>query len=520
MSNKIYLIAALALTSLTAAAQETYQATKMVGNELNGTARYVGMGGAMEALGADLSTMGTNPAGIGLFRSSQLALSGGFVTQSDATTHPTINGMSINFKGDKTNASFDQVGFVWSRRTGVNSFLNLGFNYHKSRNFDQILTAGAALNNASQNKLTAMKHLANMPDQAWNAVDAGYYKIMGKDDNSMGYLNGTGYIFGQYQHGYIGQYDINISGNINNRVFLGATFGIHDVHYHSQSIYSEDLENNMYTENNERLDVTGTGFDVKAGIIFRPIENSPFRIGAYVNSPVMYDLQQDNSAYVHLNYLPDDKIHDAIGPQQNGATLSYRLNTPWKFGVSLGHTVDKYLALGLTYEYSDYKKIDNRYIDGGYYDYYGTYYTESSSDEEMNNDTRLNLKGVHTLKLGLEYKPIENLALRAGYNYVSPVFNKKGYRDVTLSSQGVAYATSTDYTNWGATNRMTLGAGWTMGKVTIDLAYQATRTDGTFYPFMPSYAENANETDKNNVPNGAPTKFMRHQVLGTLTWRF
>lgn len=32
------------------------------------------------------------------------------------------------------------------------------------------------------------------------------------------------------------------------------------------------------------------GYDVKAGIIFRPVEESPFRIGAYVNSPVFYDL--------------------------------------------------------------------------------------------------------------------------------------------------------------------------------------------------------------------------------------
>jgi len=48
-------------------AQTAYDAVRYAGDELNGTARFVGMGGAMGALGADISTIGTNPAGIGLF---------------------------------------------------------------------------------------------------------------------------------------------------------------------------------------------------------------------------------------------------------------------------------------------------------------------------------------------------------------------------------------------------------------------------------------------------------------------
>ena len=66
MKTQTISILLLALAALPAMAQETYQDTKLVENELNGTARYVGMGGAMEALGADISTISTNPAGIGL----------------------------------------------------------------------------------------------------------------------------------------------------------------------------------------------------------------------------------------------------------------------------------------------------------------------------------------------------------------------------------------------------------------------------------------------------------------------
>ena len=38
-------------------AQTIYDGAKLTGKDLNGTARFVGMGGAMGALGGDISTM-------------------------------------------------------------------------------------------------------------------------------------------------------------------------------------------------------------------------------------------------------------------------------------------------------------------------------------------------------------------------------------------------------------------------------------------------------------------------------
>ena len=49
MKKHTIMVAASMLT-LTATSQETYQAATLLRPELNGTARYVGMGGAMEAL--------------------------------------------------------------------------------------------------------------------------------------------------------------------------------------------------------------------------------------------------------------------------------------------------------------------------------------------------------------------------------------------------------------------------------------------------------------------------------------
>ena len=42
--------------------------------QIIGTARYVGMGGAMTAIGGDPSAVIDNPAGLGLYRRSEIAL--------------------------------------------------------------------------------------------------------------------------------------------------------------------------------------------------------------------------------------------------------------------------------------------------------------------------------------------------------------------------------------------------------------------------------------------------------------
>ena len=85
MRQKLYIyIAGMLMGVVPVKAQDTYENARIAGETLNGTARYVGMGGAMDALGADISTIGTNPAGIGLFRHSTAKVSFGFVSQQDA----------------------------------------------------------------------------------------------------------------------------------------------------------------------------------------------------------------------------------------------------------------------------------------------------------------------------------------------------------------------------------------------------------------------------------------------------
>ena len=136
----------------------------------------------------------------------------------------------------------------------------------------------------------------------------------------------------------------------------------------------------------------------------------------------------------------------------------------------------------------------------------------------MNGHTEQTLKGVHTLKLGAEFKPLPELALRVGYNYVSPMFEKDGFKDVTLDSDGTYVSTATDYTNWQATNRVTAGVGYTIGKVNISAAYQLSTTKGEFAPF-PNYVDAENPAD-DVLSDVVKVKNTRHQLLFSLGYTF
>ncbi len=516
------LTAMLLLASLTMAAQETYTNAEMVTEDLNGTARYIGMGGAMEALGADISVMGTNPAGIGMFRRSTVSVTAGLVAQSDAGSYKY---------GDDTKASFDQAGFVWSTRLHGNRYFNIGFNYKKKRNFNNVTSVGGALDGASQNKNSYMNLMDAMADSRgdWlnsntvSQLDVLYYKTFnGENDGNLYYNDATRYTHDFATEGYVGEYDINISGNVTDRLYLGLTFGFEDVNYRYHGTYTEDVVSDdgaagsITVDDRHRID--GTGFNVKAGAIFFPVEDSPFRIGVSVATPTWYDLTSrtwtglTNNSSVGGDYI--DPSFTSIGE------YDYRVYTPWKFGVSLGHTFGERVAVGASYEYADYASTSSRILG----DYDASYYGSSVKDYDMNDHTQRTLKGVSTVKIGGEFKATKELAVRIGYNFVGAMYKDGGYRDSSIDSFGTYYSSRADYTNWDCTHRFTLGAGYTIGNFAIDVAYQYSTTKGTYYPFTSSeatysYSDGTKETLQNFV-DGQSVKNIRNQFVATLSYKF
>ena len=545
--NTRYLMICSALLALPAMAQETYENTRLLGNDLNGTARYVGMGGAMEALGADLSTIRTNPAGIGLYRKSGVNLSFGFISQGDA---------NARLGHSTTKMSFDQAGFYRSMRMGERSFVNFAFNFSKGTNFNYFLSAASKLSDASLGKQAYLKGMRgslynggysigpgvkdkdvvygyaddnpsnNDISRAYGQLDYLYWntRLVNKNDaTKFNYDAANGYDFNRSQHGYIGNYDFNISGNVNDRVYLGLTLGLRTVNYKGYSEYVENLvdktNKNIGTATvaDERK-VTGTGFDLSAGVIFRPIEESPFRIGFSVNSPTWYDLKTEN----YTTILNEGQNQGRWERGKSSETYNFKLFTPWTFGASLGHTVGDFLALGASVTYADYASVDNRYIDGEYVDYYGDTHETSASDKVMNSHAKRTLNGVATVKLGMEYKVLPQVAVRAGYNYVSPAYKKGAFKDGTLNSEGSYYSSAADYTNWKATNRITLGVGFIGKQWSADLAYQYSATNGEFYPFTNGLTT-VDPATKQPITNSASVVSVsnkRHQMLFTVGYRF
>jgi hypothetical protein len=323
------------------------------------------------------------------------------------------------------------------------------------------------------------------------------------------------YMFDRSHRGWIADYDFNVSGNQSDRFYWGVTVGIRDVKYKSFSIYTERLVNalndNTGSDGNEDyvdyLDsrtIEGVGIDVKAGIIFRPIETSPFRIGLYVNTPTWYELTVENNTEFN-----NDSEYGLEDYWYTGEKYKFRYYTPWKFGASLGHTIGTNVALGLTYELSDYSAAQNRILsdDSNYYDSERSY-----ADGPMEVNTKNSLKAVHLVKAGLEYKPDTDLSLRFGYNYVSSAYEKNGVRDMMLDSPGVSYSSTTDYVNWNDTHRITCGMGYKLSGWNFDVAYQYSSVNGEFHP-MQQFASDQNV-------GVSQVGFKRHQVLFTVGYTF
>ena len=524
-------------------AQTPYMNENYMPTDLIGSARYVGMGGALGALGADLSAGSANPAALGLYRRSDASLSFSVLTQGEK---PDLN-------ADKTHMSFDQMGFVVSIPIMGKAvkFVNFGANYQKRANFNNAFIAdNMQLGGLSQTQqmadiLNNTQYSTPLADLMYNAclvnpvyIRDGQNNVQVDADNlpMYDYYNALESDWNNYDRvteGGIAGYDFNVSMNIKDRVYLGFTLGVNDVDYYSYSTYREfgivsngtvsipDVEN--YTLYNTQH-VSGYGVNVKLGAIVRPIANSPFRIGLAVETPTFYHLEsytsysidsplyedenydvvldQDGAGnFVYTNYLPDVDL----------ASLPLKITTPWKVRVSVGHTVGTYLALGAEYEYANYGKTKQGYDDVNY-DAWGYSYGSTVHDPDMDAMHKSTLRGSHSFKFGMEMNLTDNVAFRLGYNYYSSMFKKGATLDQTGESPAFGYQTTTDYMNKGDVNIFTAGLGWRGRHFYADVAYKYRMQSGDFYAFDDTYL--------NRQLTPIDVKLDTHQVFFSIGYKF
>lgn len=538
---KKYIVPAALLFALTATSQNTFLNQEIIGtNDLFGTSRYVGMGGALGALGADISTMSSNPAGVGMMkRKFDVSFTLGPSWQKDN---------SVSDQYSRTHCSFDQIGFVTSllgsstaKDEGLIN-LNFAFNYQKKADYNRSFLCGGDATASYADQLCNM--LNNYPDGLSNISNYSLYGaayngfLLDKYTTQSGVTNyyvpedyqSSGNSTIRHSWGALKGFDFNISGNYNNRVFFGVTVGLDHVNFHQYTSYIEN-RNDMGTkgypiqdfniETEER--VKGLGVNVKAGVIVRPIEDNPFRIGLTVETPTWYNL----SYYTPMqnvwgkydsegNYDFNEGSYYSTSSQTDNS-LDYKLTTPWKFRASLGTTVADILAFGLEYEYAAYNWTSMGYPSSTvYYDSWGYEYwrTTENKDRAMNDNTHSMMKGQHTVKFGFEVKPVSSFAIRLGYNFISSPYENGATWSPTVANVTWQYPTDLSWTTFGNTHIATAGIGYRWKNIYADLAYKYRYQKAEYTSFNADFCTNGGTNPSRELD------MTRHNIAITMGLKF
>ena len=502
--NKLFLFAAL-LPALALQAQTSYEAAALLDTDLSGTARYVGMGGAMSALGADVSTMSTNPAGTALYRSwdANLSFGGNWVTQR--TQSNASGARAFNAYG-----SFDNAGVVIAnKRTneGIVRFVNFGFNYHNVKRFggkmNMTSNLGGQFSQTGQMAWQAYENLKVLesdfnPENREGFFHNNFYKedwvgwltLMGAQgllidasaldeelaSEGKNYYPSYDNNYSEVVSGGIDAYDFNLSLNLVDAVYLGATLTKYDVDRKVESTYSETFADGDYTLQNFYR-TTGSGYDLKFGLIVRPFAESSFRVGVSASTPTVYTLRDYNSAILNSTISFTDNSTgeqwsesfeiDTYSKEAFGGDCytDYTMIAPSKVNVSVGGTIGTSLALGAEYEYTNYGATK-------------LYYGDGVENMDMNAHTNENFKGQHTLRLGAE-KTFGTFYTRLGYNLQTGGYKKDAWKMIPINS----VQTNTAYANLKSTQNFTFGIGFRGDMFYADAALLYSTQKADFYPF-------------------------------------
>jgi hypothetical protein len=500
---KRYILLPLLAAAIAVQAQDSYMNERLVNSssDVIGTSRYVGMGGALGALGADISVISWNPAGIGLYRKNDIALTMG-----------GLWGKSHISEENRGKFTFDQAGFVLNVKTGGETcpYVNFSFNYQKKINFNHNFYA----DNPNLHELSQLDQLAELTDwdngtenlegMAWDngffgektLVDASGNPLLDEEGKEIKYrYNQYSSDRNEYTHhseGSLQSFDFNVSTNVNDRAFFGLTIGVDNMRYRGWNYYREyympfDFDGKAkYDVENYDINISGTGVNVKLGTIIRPFEDKPFRFGFVVETPTWYRLK--NSTWFDMVRQPNN-----LGSRTEAweSYLKFNIRSPWKLRTSIGSTIGSTLAWDVDYEYSAFRHTSMGYPENIYAD--GST-SGNVKDKAMNQMTRDNMRGTHTLRIGLEANATKNLAFRLGYNLSTSAYNKHiSFDQYNLNSYAMDYATGTNFMRLGHTNILTLGAGYHTRSFYIDLAYKIRHQKADFYAFDTNFTNTNQE---------------------------
>ena len=524
MKKITYILLSLLLMVSYSYGQGEVEANQFSRNDLYGTARAISMGGAFGALGGDLTGVSINPAGIAIYRSSEISATAVFQNQKFKAGDISNSQNKFNFH----NLGF--VGYFPTRNINI-PVVNFGFSYNKVKSFDREIGAFGA-----NRETSLMDYMSHVSTTAYNGagVDPG---IMEFDDNNKDYdpfLSGAPWLsvlgYNSYlinpgkddqgnfytplhnekvnntlymsEKGSIDNYDFTVGTSINNTLNVGVSLSLTDIYYNLYSKNSEDFAkgDNAGFDLHNYLKSEGNGVGVKLGLIYRPI--NAFRLGLSYHSPTWYSMTDRYSAEIEENL----KQYVTITDYEPGTTFSgekrndYNFRTPDKWTASAAAILGTDMIISFDYELTNYGSMKFSEPSGSTY---GPEFYDDSSNSFIKSD----FKNSSTVRAGLEYRFTPQLSGRLGYAWMQNPYDK------TFKENGNAMTvgSTTAFRMEGDANFYTGGFGYRFNRsFYADLAVVYKTQDDELYSYP-------NVLDELSPINAAPYSLKNTSIKGLLT---
>lgn len=469
-------------------------------HDLRGTSRSIGMGGAFGALGGDISGVAINPAGIGIYRSSEFV---GTLSFQNHRTNAELNAGTT----EKSKFTFDLDNFgiigVVPVESDVVSSVNFGFYYNKLKTFNRkYKVSGKDYGNSLTDIMAQRSNSSALPANSdWEYDD--WLSILGKDgalifdDNGVyrsvlgageKISNGLGVL----EKGYINSYDFTAGTTFSDVFSFGLTLSVTDIYHKLSSAYFESFP----AENNDGFDLLsyqkteGTGFQVKTGIIIKPVDE--IRIGVSYHSPTWYDMT--TFSFADLHSLRVSKVIETPEHRED-----YEMRTPDKWTFSLAGIIGRTAIISLDYELTNYKN-NMKFRNVGYQSYF----------DYQNSYIKSDLRNASSIRVGAEVRFTPRVSGRVGYAWVQSPYNDnlKTFQTIDLSDR----ATTPHYVISGDSHYITYGLGYRITpKFTIDAAFIMKNQKDDLFTYPKYYDKDGLKVDnqhaklKNNVFGGQIT---------------
>lgn len=485
------------------------------------SARVAAMGGAFTSLGADLSSIAINPAGLGMYRASEIGISLGY----DHTSSQNSNYHSNMWGG---NLNFNQVGAALNlyQSSGALVSFTLGFGYNQLADLDFIdrgrweqgeVTIGeffaeqmygidpTTLNGSAD----PFRNNSIYPDE-WGGVLAYQTYLIDPGMTSDNKFSGAYSVpsvplstridssYSLESEGSVGEYDFSMGFNIANILYLGTTLGIQDVqqlvHYtfHEYAPPTYNIDELHYLDYHPSVASYGSGVNFKIGAILRPI--SALRLGVAYHTGTSMSLTRDY--YTNLTTT----FYDGSSYQAESLinSFTYHYTSPSKLLLGASVTIGRRAILS-----ADYDKV-----------WYGKMRMDTNGLEAaFAADVDADLGTSENYRVGLEIVPINGLYLRCGYAYYGSPLNTEAQQ---YANDGGAffgsYKTHTD--------NISLGGGLRFGNSSVDMVWtisNAHYTNSVMYYY--SYVDDSTDL----LVSGPMLTNLRHRtnnVALTYSFRF